>query len=134
MDRAGVTRAGLGGATCRIGMGDGTGTRGAGMEPWPTCLVFETTCPVLRAGLEARARLTRVLDFGFAFLEDAGALFLRVDEALDVRRAIADEGFRDEERADRGAFFLFKSFSLLESRDPSQVLGNSSGTILTTTF
>jgi hypothetical protein len=84
--------------------------------------------------LEARARLTSVLDFGFAFLEDTGALFLRVDEALDVRRAIADEGFRDEERPDRGAFFLFKSFSLLESRDPSQVLGNSSGTIADTTF
>jgi hypothetical protein len=40
-----------------------------------------------------------------------------------VRRAVADEGFRDEERADRGAFFLFKSFSLLESRDPSKCSG-----------
>ena len=57
-------------------------------------------------------------------------LFLRVDEAFAVRRVVADEGFRDEERAVRGAFFLFKSFSLLESRDPSQVLGNSSGTFL----
>jgi hypothetical protein len=114
-------------------MGDGTGTRGAGSE-WPTCLIFETTCPALRAGLDARARLTSALDFGFAFLEETGVLFLRLDEALEVRWAVADEGFRDEERADRGAFFLFKSFSLLESRDPSQVLGNSSGTTVTTTF
>ena len=50
-------------------------------------------------------------------------LFLRVDEAFAVRRVVADEGFRDEERAVRGAFFLFKSFSLLESRDPSQCSG-----------
>ena len=89
---------------------------------------------MLRAGLEARARLTSSLDFGFAFLEDTGVLFLRVDEALAVCRAVADEGFRDEELADRGAFFLFKSFSLLESRDPSQVLGNSSGTFLAKPF
>jgi len=61
-------------------------------------------------------------------------LFLRVDDALTVRRAVADEGFRDEERADRGAFFLFKSFSLLESRGPSQVLGNSSRTVLARAF
>jgi hypothetical protein len=67
-------------------------------------------------------------------LEDTGVLFLRADEAFAVRRAVADEGFRDEERADRGAFFLFKSFSLLESRDPSQVLGNSSGTFLAAPF
>jgi hypothetical protein len=92
------------------------------------------TWPVLRAGLEARARLTRALDLAFECLEDVGALFLRLDEALALRRAVADEGFRDEERAVRGAFFLFKSFSLLESRDPSQVLGNSSGTFLATAF
>jgi hypothetical protein len=67
-------------------------------------------------------------------LEDAGVLFLRVDDALALSRAVADEGFRDEERAYRGAFFLFKSFSLLESRDPSQVLGNSSGTLLARPF
>jgi hypothetical protein len=67
-------------------------------------------------------------------LEDVGVLFLWVDDALAVRRAVADEGFRDEELADRGAFFLFKSFSLLESRDPSHVLGNSSGTALAGTF
>jgi hypothetical protein len=67
-------------------------------------------------------------------LEDAGVLFLRVDDALALGRDAADEGFRDEERADRGAFFLFKSFSLLESRDPSQVLGNSSGTLLARPF
>jgi hypothetical protein len=70
----------------------------------------------------------------FECLEDAGVLFFRVDDALAVRRAAADEGFRDEERADRGAFFLFKSFSLLESRGPSQVLGNSSGTVLARPF
>ena len=86
---------------------------------------------MLRAGLEARALLTRALDLAFECLEDVGALFLRLDEALALRRAVADEGFRDEERAVRGAFFLFKSFSLLESRDPSQLLGNSSGTFLT---
>jgi hypothetical protein len=84
---------------------------------------LETTWPVLRAGLEARARLTRALDLAFECLEDVGALFLRLDEALALRRAVADEGFRDEERAVRGAFFLFKSFSLLESRDPSQCSG-----------
>ncbi len=74
---------------------------------------------MFRAGLEARARLTRVLDFVFDFLEGTGGLFLRLDDALVWgARAFAAEGFRDEVCADRGAFFLFKSFSLLESRDP----------------
>jgi hypothetical protein len=67
--------------------------------------------------LEARALLTRILDFVFDFLEDTGGLFLRLDDALVwVARAFAAEGFRDETRANRGAFFLVKSFSLLESR------------------
>jgi hypothetical protein len=100
-------------------MGDGTGARGA----------LATTWPVLRAGFEARARLTCGFAFAFALalaftlglecLEDTGVLFLRwVGAVLECR-----EGFRDEDRADRGAFFLFKSFSLLESRAPSWVLG-----------
>jgi hypothetical protein len=93
-------------------MGDGTGIRGA----------FETAWPVFRAGLEARARLTRALPLALAFalvlecLEDTGVLFLRLEGAFLECRVVPDEGFRDEDRADRGAFFLFKSFSLLESR------------------
>ena len=61
-------------------------------------------------------------------------LFLRLEGAFLECRVIPDEGFRDEDRADRGAFFLFKSFSLLESQDPSQALGNSSGTLFAFAF
>lgn len=61
-------------------------------------------------------------------------LFLRLEGAFLECRVIPDEGFRDEDRTDRGAFFLFKSFSLLESRDPSQALGNSSGTLFAFAF
>jgi hypothetical protein len=116
MERAGVTRAGRGGATCRVGMGDGTGTRG-----------FKAVWPVFRAGLAARARLTWALALGLECLEDTGVLFLRLDSAFLECRAFPNEGFRDEDRADRGAFFLFKSFSLLESRAPSYMLENTPG-------
>jgi hypothetical protein len=131
IERAGVTSAGRGGATCRVGIGDGTGTRGA----------FAMACPVLRAGLDALARLIWALPFPLALtlaldlerLEDMDALFRWLDGAfLECR--VVPEGFRDEDRVDRGAFFLFKSFSLLESRGPSQALGNSSGTPFASPF
>ena len=124
IERAGATRAGRGGATCRVGMGDGTGTRGLKIVWWPVCL----------AGLAARARLTWVLALGLECLEDKAVLFLRLDGAFLECRAFPDEGFRDEDRADRGAFFLFKSFSLLESQAPSQALGNHSGTLIALSF
>ena len=54
MDRAGVTRIGRGGATWRVGIGDGSGlARGRGL--------VARAC-VLRAGVAARARLTRALE------------------------------------------------------------------------
>ena len=51
IERAGVTSAGRGGATCLIGIGDGSGAlRFGAARPW-----------VLRAGLAARARVTGAL-------------------------------------------------------------------------
>ena len=68
MDRAGATRTGRGGATCRVGMGDGMG-------PGRT-LAAAVEC-VLRAGLAARARLTVVIFFGC--LTNTGLAFLRFE-------------------------------------------------------
>jgi hypothetical protein len=88
-------------------MGDGTGTRLVRPCPFARAVAW----PVLRAGFEARARLTWAFFGGFTCLWAAAALFLRDGRASLARREEA-WGFRDVGRADRRSFFLFKSFSL----------------------
>jgi hypothetical protein len=72
MERAGATRTGRGGATCRVGIGEGKGCCRKGLIS--ACLPPRGRA--LRAGVVARARLTEVLWRGFA-----GALetLLRLD-------------------------------------------------------
>jgi hypothetical protein len=111
IERAGVTSAGRGGATCLIGMGDGSGARR-----------FGTARPcVLRAGLAARARVTGALPLVLVCLARVTGdlpLGCLADTALRLVCFWFLTGDRRAGRCDaRGAFFFldfpaFKSFPL----------------------
>jgi len=116
IDRAGVMSAGRGGATCLIGIGDGSGNRrfGTARPPW-----------VLRAGLAARARVTGALPLA-SFVRVTLVCLTRVTGdrplgcfadtrlRLDCLEFLAGECRGEGRRARETFFFLdfpaFKSF------------------------
>jgi hypothetical protein len=105
IDRAGVTSTARGGATCRVGSGEGTGSLRRTGE-W----LARTLAWVLRAGVVARERVTDFEVRGAAgfFLRGVrveALRFLRAErlaDRLDVWRFAEREGFglRDEDFTD----------------------------------
>jgi hypothetical protein len=78
IDRAGVTSTGRGGATCRIGIGEGSGFPRKRRRGRTCATTLAGEMCVLRAGVAARARLT----VAFECLADTLLRFLRLERRV----------------------------------------------------